>query len=72
MRLLVFLGVLAVIGLVVTGAIKLQRSDTDTITIQIDKTKVKEDAAVVVERGKEAFSEAESAILEASRDHTTK
>lgn len=65
MRLLLFLGVLAVIGLIVTGAITLQRSDDNTITIQIDKDRVKEDAAGVVEKGKEVIGDAKAALREA-------
>jgi hypothetical protein len=65
------LGVLAVIGLVVTGAITLQRGDDNKIMIQIDKGKVKEEAATVMEKGKEVLQGAGSALREASRDHKT-
>ena len=71
MRLLLILGVIAVIGLVVTGAITLQRSDDNKITIQIDKGKVKEEAATVMEKGKEVLQGAGSALREASRDRKT-
>jgi hypothetical protein len=71
MRLLLILGVLAVIGLVVTGAITLQRSDDNKITIQIDKGKVKEEAATVMEKGKEVLQGAGSSLREASRDRKT-
>jgi hypothetical protein len=72
MRLLLILGVIAVIGLVVTGAITLQRSDDNKITIQIDKGKVKEEAETVMEKGKEVLQGAGSALREASRDRQTK
>ncbi len=67
MRLLIFLGVLAVIGLVVTGAIKLQRTDDNTITIQIDKTRVKQEARTVVDKGEAVLEGASSAVREAAR-----
>ncbi len=57
-RALFFLGILAVIGLIVTGAIQLQRTD-DTITIEINKQRVAEDAKNVVSRGKEVLRKAE-------------
>jgi hypothetical protein len=63
MRTLVFLGILAIIGLVVTGAIKMQKSPNDnTISIQIDKQRVSEDAQRVVDDGKELLQEAETAV----------
>lgn len=64
MRLLMFLAVAAVIGLIVTGAITLQRSDDNKITIQIDKTKVREEATEVIEKGKEVIQ----GVREASRE----
>jgi hypothetical protein len=64
MRLFLFLAVAAVIGLIVTGAITLQRSADNKITIQIDKTKVREEATEVIEKGKEVFQ----GVREASRE----
>lgn len=68
MRLLIFLGVLAVVGLIITGAITLQRSDDNTITIKIDKTRVKQEARTVVEKGKDVFEDAGNALREAARE----
>ncbi len=63
MKLVFFVAALAVVGLVVTGAIKLQKStDTNTISIQIDKERVHEDADRVVGEGKHVLEEAEAAI----------
>jgi hypothetical protein len=70
MRILLFLGVLAVVGLVVTGAIKLQSSADNTISIQIDKDRVKEDAGIVVRKGKEAIREASEAFRESGNKET--
>lgn len=64
MRVLLFLAVAAVIGLIVTGAITLQRSEDNKITIQIDKTKVREEATEVIEKGKEVIQ----GVREASRE----
>jgi hypothetical protein len=61
MRLLFFLGALAIAGLVITGAIRMQKSG-DTISIQIDKRQVREEAAKVLEEGREVFEEAQSAL----------
>ena len=67
MRLIIFLGVLAVIGLVVTGAIKLQKApDANTISIQIDKQAVCADAERVVEEGRHVLQEAEAAVQQDS------
>lgn len=63
MRLLLILGVAAVIGLIVTGAITLQRSEDNKITIQIDKAKVREEASEVIEKGKDVIE----GVREASR-----
>ena len=68
MRILIFLGVLAIIGLIVTGAITMQRSNDNTITIQIDRGRVRQDAATVVEKGKEAIQEARSALRDSTRE----
>jgi hypothetical protein len=62
-RALFFLAALAVVALVVTGAIRLQRSD-DTITIQIDKARVAEDARAAVKRGKQVLRKAEASLDE--------
>ncbi len=67
MRLFFFLGSLAIIGLIITGAITLQRGDDNKITIQIDKTKVKEEARTVIEKGKEVIE----GVREASRERQT-
>ena len=71
MRLLLILGVLAVVGLVITGAITLQRGEDNKISIQIDKSKVKQEAETVMEKGKEVLQGAGSALREASRDRKT-
>jgi hypothetical protein len=60
-RALFFLGILAIIGLIVTGAIQLQRTD-DTITIEINKQRVAEDAKKVVGRGREVLRKAEASL----------
>jgi hypothetical protein len=72
MRLLLFLAVLAVIGLIVTGAITLQRTDDKKITIQIDRGRVREDAAKAFEKGKEVLEDAESALRRPSPGTSTK
>ena len=61
MRILFFLAALAIAGLVVTGAIRMQKSG-DTISIQINKKQVKEDAARVLEEGREVLEDAHSAL----------
>jgi hypothetical protein len=68
MKLFVFLGVLAVIGLVVTGAITLQKSSDNKITIEIDREKVREDARRVVEEGRHVLDEAGSAFRQNSAE----
>ena len=60
-RALFFLGILAVIGLIVTGAIQLQRSD-DTITIEINRQRVAEDAKKVVKTGRAVLRKAEASL----------
>jgi hypothetical protein len=60
-RALFFLGVLAIIGLIVTGAIQLQRSD-DSITIEINKQRVAEDAKRVISGGKQVLHKAEASL----------
>jgi hypothetical protein len=61
MKALFFLAALAIVGLVVTGAISLHKSG-DTISIEIDKQEVAEDARAVIKEGKEIFHKAESSI----------
>jgi hypothetical protein len=68
MKILFFVAALIIIGLVVTGAITLSRSADQTITIQIDKGRVKQDAAAALEKGKQVIEGAQSAIREAARD----
>ncbi len=60
-RLFLFLGALAVIGLIITGAIQLRRTD-ESITIEINRGQVREDARNVVDHGKRVFREAEAAL----------
>jgi hypothetical protein len=55
------------VGLIITGAITLQRSDDNKITIQIDKGKVKQEAAEVLEKGKDVLQ----GVREAARDRQT-
>ena len=62
MKTLVFLAVLAVVGLVVTGAIKMQKTADNTLTIQVDEQRVAEDAHRVAEEGREVLHQAESAL----------
>ena len=71
MKILFFLAALAIIGLIITGAIRLGRSDDQTITIQINKGRVKQDAAAAFEKGKEVFGGAESRLRQATRDSNT-
>ena len=59
MRVLFFLGALAVAGLVVSGAIKMQKTD-GKIDIEIDKKEVAQDADKFLEEGKEIFQKAET------------
>lgn len=65
MRVLLFLGVLAIGGLIVTGAIHFQRKG-DTISIEIDKTKVKEEAQVVIDKGEDLLHDAEARLQQDS------
>jgi hypothetical protein len=71
MRILFFLAALAVLGLIVTGAITLQRTDDQKITIQIDRGRVRQDAAAAFEKGKEVLEGAESAVRRPREDSTT-
>jgi hypothetical protein len=66
MKTLFFLAALAVVGLVVTGAIKMQKSSESTYTIQIDEQRVKQEASQVVGEGKHVLEEAESAFNSSS------
>ncbi len=61
MRILFFLLVLAGVGLVITGAVKLNRSG-DNISIEIDKKRVAEDARGVVNEGRELLESARSRL----------
>ncbi len=71
MKFLLFLAALAIIGLIITGAITLGRTDDQTITIQINKGRVKEDAAAALQKGKEVIGGAESTLRQAARDVNT-
>jgi hypothetical protein len=62
MRILFFLAAVAIVGLIITGAITLQRTDDQKITIQIDRGRVKQDAAAALEKGKDVLEGAESAF----------
>ena len=66
MKIFMFLVALALVGLVATGAIKFQKSN-NTISIQIDRAKVRKEAEIVVDKSKEVLREAGSALKE-SRD----
>jgi hypothetical protein len=66
MKIFAFLVALAIVGLVVTGAIKLQKSDS-TISIEIDRQRVKQDASIVVEGSRKVLREA-GEVLEEARD----
>jgi hypothetical protein len=68
MKILFFLAAVAIIGLVITGAITLQRGDDQKITIQIDRGRVKQEAATALEKGKEVLEEAESALHRPASD----
>jgi hypothetical protein len=60
MKALIFLAALAVVGLVVTGAIHLQKTSDNTLDIQVDKARVEADAERVVDEGKALFHNAEA------------
>jgi hypothetical protein len=62
MKTLVFLAALAVVGLVVTGAIKMQKTSDNTLSIQVDENLVKQDASRVIEEGREVIEKAEAAV----------
>jgi hypothetical protein len=62
MRRLLFVAfALAVVGLIVTGAIQLNRTN-DSITIEINKKRVAEDARKVLKRGKDVLRKAEAEL----------
>jgi hypothetical protein len=71
MKILFFLAALAIIGLIITGAITLGHNDDQTITIQINKGRVKQDAAAAIEKGKEVLGGAETRLRQAARDSST-
>jgi hypothetical protein len=56
-----FLAALAIIALIITGAIQLQRTD-DTITIQINKDRVRQDAKTALDRGRDVLRKAEKSL----------
>jgi hypothetical protein len=72
MRILLFLAALVVVGLIVTGAITLTRTDDQKITIQIDRARVREDAAKAFRKGKAVLEDAESALRRPPTDTSTK
>ena len=61
MKAFFFLAALAIVGLVVTGAISLRRSG-NSITIEIDKQRVANDAKAVVDEGKQVLRQAEASL----------
>jgi hypothetical protein len=67
MKIFMFLAALAVVGLVVTGAIKFQKSDS-SISIQIDRAKVSQEAEMVVDKSEDVLREAGSAWKESHDD----
>jgi hypothetical protein len=69
MKFFMFLAALIVVGLIVTGAIKLQKTDK-SISIEIDRGKVREEARTVIKKGKEVFQDARSALRESREDPT--
>jgi hypothetical protein len=71
MKILFFLAALAIVGLIITGAITLGRTDDQSITIQINKSRVKQDAAAALQKGKEVIGGAESNLRQAARDVDT-
>ena len=62
MKALIFLGALAIVGLVVTGAIKLQKTSDHTLSIQVDKDIVKQDAQRVAAEGKYLLNKAQTEL----------
>jgi hypothetical protein len=68
MKFLCFLAALAIIGLIITGAITLGRTDDQNITIEINRGRVREDAAAAIRKGKEVLGGAESKVRQAARE----
>ena len=66
MKTLIFLGALAIIGLVVTGAIHLQKNNDNTFDIQVDKGRVEQDAERVISEGQDLLHRAESDLQSAA------
>lgn len=66
LRAVFFLGALAIIGLIITGAIHLQRTD-DSITIEINKHRVAEDAKTVVDKSRTVLRQAEASLDDGSQ-----
>jgi hypothetical protein len=60
MKALIFLAALAIVGLVVTGAIHLQKTSDNTFDIQVDKARVEQDAERVVSEGQALLHKAEA------------
>jgi hypothetical protein len=60
MKTLVFLAALAIVGLIVTGAIHMQKTNDNTLTIQVDKDRVEQDAERVVQEGANLLHQAEA------------
>jgi hypothetical protein len=71
MRILFLLAALAIVGLIVTGAITLTRTDDQKITIQIDRARVRQDAKAALEKGKAVLEDAESALRRPSPTTST-
>jgi hypothetical protein len=71
MRVLFFLSALAVVGLVITGAIKFQKSD-QTISIQIDRERTHDEAERVVEEGRTILQEAEASLNSGAANNVQK
>jgi len=65
MKAFFFLAALAVVGLVVTGAIKMQKTNDNTISIQIDKQRVQEDENRLIDEGRHLLDNAGSALHDA-------
>jgi Tfp pilus assembly protein PilX len=72
MKALVFLAALALVGLVVTGAIHLQKSSDNSFTIEVDKNIAKQDADEVIQKGEQFFHEAESNLQSRAQDGVSK
>jgi len=66
MRIVFFLGALAIVGLVISGAITLQKTD-GKIQIEIDKKEVVEDTQKFLDEGKEIFQNAETKMNDSAQ-----